>query len=84
MEKYYVYIEETDSLTDETLNKERKCLNGTQLCKEIGKLVMNEQENLYIHHYVGDLMQMSMQVMRQDIKGRFRLININIRIREEG
>ena len=64
MKKYYVYVEETEVLTDKTLNEERKCLNGTQLCKEIGKLVMSEQESLFITHYVGDLMQMSMQVMR--------------------
>lgn len=82
MKKYYIYVEETDALTSKKFSEERKLMNNNQICKWIGNLVMSEQENLYITHYVGDLMQMSMQVMKK-IDGQTRLVNTNIRIREE-
>lgn len=82
MKKYYIHVEETDALTDKKLSEERKLLSNNQICKWIGNLVMSEQENLYVTHYVGDLMQMSMQVMKK-IGGQTKLVNIDVRIREE-
>ena len=82
MKKYHIHVEETDTLTSKKFSEERKLMNNNQICKWIGNLVMSEQENLYVTHYVGDLMQMSMQVMKK-IDGQMRLVNINVRIREE-
>ena len=82
MKKYYIHVEETDALTDKKLSEERKLLSNNQICKWIGNLVMSEQENLYVTHYVGDLMLMSMQVMTK-IGGQTKLVNIDVRIREE-
>lgn len=79
---YYIHIEEVDTLTGKKISEERKLLSNDQICKWIGNLVMSEQESLYITHWVGDLMQMSMQVMKK-IDGRMRLVNINVIIREE-
>lgn len=62
---YCLYTEETDVLTNEKLNSDIKILSNDQICKWIGNLIMSEQESLYVTHYIGDLMQMSMQVMKK-------------------
>lgn len=83
MKKYYIHVKETDVLTGEKLSEEGKLLNNNQICKWIGNLIMSEKETLYITHYVGDLMQMSMQVMKDIIGRRRTLVNIDVSIKEE-